>query len=295
MSLVSTGLEHDDPVRIGRYSILRRIGAGGMAVVYRAFDPELDRQVALKLLDPERFGPDDRVATRLLREARAIARVTHPNVFAVYDVEGQPLSTWANEIARPWTEIVRMFIQAGRGLVAAHEAGLVHRDFKPHNVLVGDDGRARVLDFGLARPAPLGTDDDFLPADTQVDLPSVGEIIEDDDSVNVTTTGIITGTPAYMAPEQHLGRAATEASDQFAYCVALWEALYQRRPFEGRTAFAIADAIIENRLSPVPKRTRVPGWLHALLVKGLSVDPADRHSSMRSLLASIVFTSRFMP
>ncbi len=313
------GLHPEDPTRIGRYRVLRRLGSGGMAVVYAAYDPELDRQIAVKRLDPVRFSASDpRVVARFQREAQSMARVSHPHVCPVYDVgveddsifiamelvHGLTLRHWQQETARPWTEVMRMYLQAGRGIAAAHRASLVHRDFKPENVLVGDDGRARVVDFGLARAAPMeGEEEEILPADTHEHLlvdddAAIGEsllTLDDGHTDNrVTHTGLIAGTPAYMAPEQHMGHPASPKSDQFSFCVALWEALYFERPFEGKTAFAIADAIIEGRLNPPPRRSRVPHWVHLLIRQGLARDPRDRHESMQSLLAALVFTGRII-
>ncbi|MFV8752751.1 serine/threonine-protein kinase [Nannocystaceae bacterium ST9] len=316
--------------RVGRYSVLRRIGEGGMSIVYRAYDPELDRQIALKLLRPD--DPDDREGSaRLVREARAMAKISHPNVAQVYDagiagssvyvamelIEGPSLDRWTAEMPRPWTELVRMYLQAGRGLAAAHAAGLVHRDFKPDNVMVGADGRPRVLDFGLARPAPLDAedvllldDDERLVADDEyAQLSGEGEDRlepkrrepsapsrsgEFDLQFDVTRTGLVSGTPAYMAPEQHRGEPGGAAADQFAFCVALWEALYRKRPYEGRNYFELSDAILNGRRSSVPRGTHVPGWLQHQLERGLAIEPRDRHPSVQSLLASIVFTFRVM-
>jgi serine/threonine protein kinase len=323
-------LEAGDPQRVGRYSVLRRLGRGGMSTVYRAYDPELDRQIALKLLttweESDTEGP-----ARLVREARAMAKITHPNVAAVYDVglvddgvfiameliEGPTLETWTRAMARPWTEILRMYLLAGRGLAAAHEAGLVHRDFKPDNVMVGLDDRPRVLDFGLARPAASDDDDELLMPDESsipmttpraapwVDAASSGVRAtlgpqsasvsgSFDLAIAVTRTGIVTGTPAYMAPEQHLGELGGPASDQFAFCVSLWEALYRQRPFAGESFFEVADAIVEGRLVQPPAYPRVPGWITNLLERGLTSAPEQRHPSMRSLLASFVFSFKVM-
>jgi serine/threonine protein kinase len=329
---VSTdGLEAGDPQRVGRYSVLRRLGRGGMSTVYRAYDPELDRQIALKLVtswdESDAEGP-----ARLVREARAMAKITHPNVAAVYDVglvddgvyiameliEGPTLESWTRATARPWTEILRMYLLAGRGLAAAHEAGLVHRDFKPDNVMVGLDDRPRVLDFGLARPAATDDEDELLlPDETSVVMPrsqpqpsswdaeisglrpTLGPQTASisgtfDLSIAVTRTGIVTGTPAYMAPEQHLGELGGPASDQFAFCVSLWEALYRQRPFGGESFFEVADAIVEGRLLQPPAYPRVPGWITNLLERGLAREPEQRHPSMRSLLASFVFSFKLM-
>lgn len=311
-------LQADEPQRVGRYSVLRRLGRGGMSTVYAAYDPELDRRVALKLVNAWEHG-DDRGPARLVREARAMAKISHPNVAPVYDVgvfgdavyiameliDGPTLEAWLLATPRPWTEILRMYLLAGRGLAAAHGAGLIHRDFKPDNVMVGPDGRPRVLDFGLARPATLHEDDELLINDEVQDQVQVdGEPFAQQHSgprpasrisesfdlvVDVTRNGLVSGTPAYMAPEQHQGELGGPASDQFAFCVSLWEALYRQRPFAGGSLFAIADAIIEGRLRPAPP-SHVPGWIRNLLERGLRVDPDDRHPSMRSLLGSFVFT-----
>ena len=303
-----------------------------MSTVYEAYDPELDRRIALKIVTAWDHG-DDHGPARLVREARAMAKISHPNVAPVYDagvfgdavfiamelIDGPTLEAWTTRTARPWTEIMRMYLLAGRGLAAAHDAGLVHRDFKPDNVMVGLDDRPRVLDFGLARPAALD-DDDLLLDDDEEDAgmlvsnyeaeydavvarshegsgsgaqPAAGISSSFDLIVDVTRNGVVTGTPAYMAPEQHSGEAGGPASDQFAFCVSLWEALYRQRPFTGESYFAIADAIIEGRLRPPPP-SHVPGWIRNLLERGLAVDPDARHPSMRSLLASMVFTFRVM-
>ncbi len=312
------GLQPGDPARVGRYSLLRRLGVGGMGNVYRAYDPELDRQIALKLVTKR--GDDDLdTPLRLVREARAMAKISHPNVAAVYDVgiigrvvyiamellEGPTLSRWTQDTPRPWTEVLNMYLQAARGLAAAHDAGLVHRDFKPDNVMLGADERPRVLDFGLARPAPLDGDDQLL---SDAEPVFISEVEPDaplrprprqpsgsfDLGLSVTQHGLISGTPAYMAPEQHLGQDGGPAADQFAFCVALWEALFRTRPFEGSTYFEISDAIIEGRRRPVPAQSRVPAWLCAILDRGLAPDPRARHPSMRALMASAVFTIKII-
>jgi len=289
-----------------------------MAVVYNAYDPDLDRNVALKLVAPHRLT-SSREGARLQREAQAMARVAHPNVVPVYDVgehdrgvyiamelvEGDTLKGWLQQTARPWNEVLAAFMHAGRGLAAAHDKGLVHRDFKPENVLIGTEGRPRVLDFGLARPSPLAMEDAdeedlLLPnaGDTAVDLEIIDRSVTYRRSVTldgeVTTTGLVTGTPAYMSPEQHLGMPATHRSDQFAFAVAMWEALYLERPFAGKTAFAIADAVIEGRIRHTPKKSRVPAWVRNILLRALAREPDHRFHSMSSMLAALVFTSKIM-
>jgi tetratricopeptide (TPR) repeat protein len=276
------------PQRIGRYLVRDRLGAGGMGVVYRAFDPELNRQVAVKLM--RAGGWDTAGGARLMREAQAIAQVAHPNVVAVFDVgtadgelfvamelvEGDPLDRWL-QTPRPPAEILPVFLQAGRGLLAAHAAGLVHRDFKPANVLLGRDGRVRVVDFGIVRRLAD-------PEPTADGTPSPGTL---------TAAGARIGTLAYMSPEQHRGEPADERSDQFSFCVALYEALYRERPFpvvaDGAldTLDALALATVKGDVAPAPAGARVPPWLRRAVVRGLAVDPAQRHPSMAALLAEL--------
>jgi len=272
--------------------ILERVGSGGMGVVHAAYDPELDRKIALKLLNP-RSGDDGQEAeARLIREAQAIARLSHPNVVAVYDVgsfegrvfmamelvEGRTLRRWLGEKQRSWRDILRVLVAAGRGLAAAHAVDLVHRDFKPSNVLIGDDGRVRVLDFGLARVAgePSGGSSGLSSGSSARRLSS-----------SITQTGTVMGTPAYMAPEQHAGLAADARADQFSFCVLAYEALYGQRPFAGDDADAVANAIIEGQIRPPPSGATVPGWMRRIIVRGLAGRPEDRYRSMPDLLAEL--------
>jgi tetratricopeptide (TPR) repeat protein/predicted Ser/Thr protein kinase len=280
----------------GRYVILARIGAGGMGVVYAAYDPELDRKVALKLLRTDRFtrgmaGEADRL--RLLREAQALARLTHPNVVAVHDagtfgdrvfvamelVEGKTLRQWLEEAPRSWREVLDHLLPAGRGLAAAHAAGLVHRDFKPENVLIGRDGRVRVVDFGLAKAL---ADAEEPPADAG-GPPESGASL----ATPLTEWGTVLGTPAYMAPEQLRGIAADARSDQFSFCVALYEALYGERPFAGEGPREIAEAVTRGTVREAPAGTRVPGWLREVVLRGLRADPRDRYAAMDDLLRDL--------
>lgn len=283
--------------KIGRFVVVGELGAGGMGVVYAAHDRELDRRVALKVLrgasEPGGTTNDERM--RMLREGQAMARVTHPNVITVYEVglegslvflaqellDGGTLGKW---LAAPRTqaEILEKFVAAGRGLGAAHAAGLVHRDFKPDNVLLGTDGRLRVADFGLARSlgevlsATVGP-----PRSLAATHPAMNPMSP------LTRTGTILGTPMFMAPEQHLGERADERSDQFSFCVALYQALYRANPFEGKTSVALADAVIHGRLERPPRGRGVPAQLRRILVRGLSTDPAARFPSMDALLAEL--------
>lgn len=272
--------------KVGRFLLLDQVGAGGMGVVYSAFDPELDRKIAIKVLH-QRAGDDHaRSRARLLREARTLAKLTHPNVATVYEVgtvaervflamefvEGQPLDQWIGK-SRSWQEVVAVFAAAGAGLAAAHAAGVVHRDFKPANVVMGEDRRVIVLDFGLA------TQRGDLVSQTGSGESSASGTGES------TTQGLV-GTPAYMAPEQHRGEPATTASDQFSFCVSLFEALYGVRPFNQRTRTAVLEAI-ENNEVVVPDDRKVPRWLHRAVLRGLSAEPDTRWPSMPALLERI--------
>ncbi len=286
------------PFRIGRFTAVRQIGAGGMGVVYMAYDEQLDRKVAVKLLQERPGASADAESlghARLLREAQAMAHVSHPNVAAVYEVgtfedqvfvamelvEGKTLGQWLADTTRSWQEIVAVYVQAGRGLAAAHAAGLVHRDFKPENVIVGDDGRARVLDFGLARASR------DLPTMPPVEISGSDLRLNSSLAAKLTEAGSLIGTPAYMPPEQYL-RAGTDArSDQFSFCVTLFEALYGARPFDGQTLAELMAAITRGKVH-VPRQHRpVPGWIHEVVVRGLHVDADQRWPDMPSLLEAL--------
>ncbi len=389
---VSASQPHDVPPRIGRFEVRRQLGTGGMGIVFAAFDPALQREVAVKLLRRDRFKPEhlEAAGQRLELEAQTAAKLAHPNVVTIFDVgthdgrvylamelvDGPSLLAWARSTARPWKEVLAMFFQAGRGLASAHGVGLLHRDFKPANVLIGNDQRPRVVDFGLAHYgtvpaaavhvpdtetlstasgrrgdpddaqttvgdgpgwdaassgvfAPPGAIDSLAPSISgtfQGSISGVWEASRDrleitsssslvgasvsqldgpiaatfDGShavtgeARATATGLFVGTPAYMAPELFTGAGADARTDQFAFCVALYEGLYGERPFEGQTAREIAANVIAGRRRPLPARTRIPGWLHSIVVRGLAVDPNDRHESLKSMLAAIAFTSRIM-
>ncbi len=292
----------------GRYVVVRKLGQGGMGVVYLAYDPQLDRGVALKVLRPGASSADRGAAQdRLLREAQAMARLSHPNVLPVYDVgmvdshvfmameyvEGHTLGQWLEHDERSWREVIDVFVGAGKGLAAAHAAGLVHRDFKPENVMLGENVRPRVMDFGLAR----ASDDDGVA--TQRERLHSGPLPSDSlppDSIPpnsisssevLTRTGFVLGTPAYMAPEQHFGAAPESASDQFSFCVALHEALYGARPFDGETSAQLCKAAMRREVKPAPASSKVPGWLRRVVLRGLSPDIADRWPSMDALLAQL--------
>ncbi len=288
-----TILHTGDPRRIHRFAVLRQIGAGGMGVVYAGYDEELDRRVAIKVVREDLVASQG--SARILREAQAMAKVSHPNVVQVYEVgefsgqvfvamefiKGVTLGEWLTAEDRTWEETLEMYLQAGRGLAAAHHMGLVHRDFKPDNVLVGD-GRARVLDFGLARAegsrAPEA-DDSALVRTSSVPVHML--------STNLTMAGTILGTPAFMSPEQHLGEHTDARSDQFSFCVALYGALYGVAPFAGENFIDLSESVTHGKLRPPPAGTAVPAWVFAALRTGLAVAPADRHPSMDTLLAAL--------
>jgi tetratricopeptide (TPR) repeat protein len=281
---------------VGRYVVEERIGAGGMGVVFRARDPALDRVVALKCLRPEYVALHGE--SRLVREARGMAQLSHPNVVAVYGVEhqhgslmlamehvhGKTLREWLG-VPRPWPEIVGKLLDAGRGLAAAHAAGLVHRDFKPSNVLVGDDDRVRVMDFGLVR-VERGRDTSVRSLDMgQAQDSGVLAVDELSDDGERTQAGILMGTVAYMALEQLEGHDADARSDQFAFCVSLWEALCGERPF-GSDPKQSRKA---KRLGPPawPTKVVVPVALIALVRRGMAPRPEDRWPSMAVLLGRL--------
>lgn len=275
---------------IGRYLVVERIGVGGMGEVHKAYDPELGRVVAIKVMHRELDS--DGGEQRLLREAQAIAQLSHPNVIAVHDVgtsdgalyvamefvDGLSLGAWLRSKPRDRDAILDVFLQAARGLAAAHDAGLVHRDFKPANVLVGADGRVRVLDFGLARR------DREPPAD------EVPIILEEPALIDqqLTRPGAAAGTPRYMAPEQHLGRAVDARADQFAFCCALYEALTRTRPFDGGDKpVDLALNVVRGHVRPISDDLSLPDWLSALVLRGLRVNPGHRFPSMHDLIGEL--------
>ena len=287
--------EGDIPPQIGRYTVLKAIGAGGMGVVYAAYDTDLDRKVAIKLLHRglAEVGPGTIGHSRLLREAQAMAKISHPNVLQVFEVgvhhgqvflalefvDGATLEAWLTAEPRTWRDILGVFLQAGRGLEAAHSVGLVHRDFKPENVLVDQQGRARVMDFGLARAAG-SIDPDVVSSPMAVSTSSAL-------NTRLTADGAIMGTPLYMAPEQHVGGLADARSDEFAFCVALYEALYGQRPFAGEDLKTLALSVLQGHVREPPRTRRLPAWLRCAVFRGLSSEPGDRYSSMTTLLAEL--------
>jgi serine/threonine protein kinase len=265
---------------LGRYTLVERLGAGATGVVYRAEDRELGRSVALKQL----HRPDPALTARLVREARSMAQVNHPNVVAVYDVgvaddttyiamelvSGTSLRGWQAS-TRTVPQVIEVYLAAGRGLAAAHAAGIVHRDFKPDNVLVGSDRRVRVTDFGLAS---------LHPSENRLERSA-------SDSLELTTAGSVVGTPAYMAPEQFLGGNVDSRTDQFNFCVALYEALYGQRPFGGKTFDELGDNVCDGKVRAVPPGSRVSRALRAIVLRGLAARPGDRFPTMDHLLTEL--------
>ncbi|HEX8704806.1 MAG TPA: serine/threonine-protein kinase, partial [Myxococcaceae bacterium] len=278
----------------GRYMVFDQLGQGGMGVVVAAYDTRLDRRVAIKLLRAEQPNEastgDGQV--RLVREAQAMARLNHPHVVAVYDagalengslfiameyVEGETLRRWCTRQKRTWREVLQAYLAAGRGLAAAHAAGLIHRDFKPDNVLVGTDGRVRVTDFGLARTHSGPS----APEQSPAALAS-----ETWDSA-LTEPGTLMGTPKYMAPELMRGEPAGVRTDLYAFCVSLYEALYEQLPFAGQNMAEYSRARREGRITPPPAQSQVPAWVARTLMQGLQANPLLRPSSMVALLATL--------
>jgi serine/threonine protein kinase len=278
------------PTRIARYQIVSLLGAGASGVVYRAFDPQLKRAVALKLLRPELHGASPEQSARMRREAQAMARLSNPHVVAVYDVglhegtvylvmeyiDGHTLGDWLRAQTRKLPEILAVFADAGRGLAAAHAKGLVHRDFKPENVLVAHDGRARVTDFGLARES-----DSWL-RDRQADDQASTELY-------APTRGLV-GTPAYMAPELFEGGLASPASDQFAFSVALFVALFDKHPFKAGEGIALSELVTRVRggtLQRPPFTHPSHERLFGVLQRGMAATPQARFSDVPQLLAAL--------
>jgi serine/threonine-protein kinase len=275
---------------VGRYVVLGPLGEGGMGAVYAARDPQLDRTVAIKLVRP--FGPSP---DRLLREAQALARISHPHVVTVYDVgthgggvflalellAGGTLEGWLQAAPRSWREILDAFLEAARGLAAAHRAGVVHRDFKPANVLRGADGHLRVADFGLARAA--GRDEPGAAVAAAAAAPASTER-----ALNAgRSTAAAMGTPSYMAPEQYLGAEVGPWTDQFAFAVALWEALCGEHPFQAGTVAALRERVLAGAVGPAPDRVRAPARLLAAVERGLAPQPGRRWGSMDELIAAL--------
>ncbi len=264
---------------LGRYVILDVLGAGGMGVVYTAYDPSLDRKVAIKIMRAKYRAEEGKV--RMQREAHALARLSHPNVVAVHDVgtfggrvfvamefvEGVSVREWLKQDTRDWREVVGVFCDAGQGLAAAHAAGLTHRDVKPSNILIDERGRVRILDFGLARAT------DSISASSREEEPAAPDALTSGNAdpldTSITRTGAGVGTPAYMSPEQQAGTSSPLA-DQYSFCVSLYEALFGKRPEVGEL--------------PSPPSSDVPARIVRAVLRGLAFRPEDRFAAMEELL-----------
>jgi eukaryotic-like serine/threonine-protein kinase len=302
-------------VTVGRYVLADRIASGGGGTVYRARDPELDRDVAVKLLHAGHDANRPEGRARLVREAQLLSRIAHPNIIEIHDVgaydsgalgrvlgtdgeegifiamqyvEGSNLAAWLAGGPRDWTEIRDVFVAAGRGLAAAHAAGLVHRDFKPANVLVGRSTNGtpdvRVLDFGLGRATAAAATGPHagIAAPLANELERLGRF-----DMSLTMTGALLGTPAYMAPEQHAGERADARSDQYSFCLAMYEGLCGCSPFVAGTAEELETAKRDGEILPAPASARIPPHVEAALRRGLAPNPAERWPDMERLLEAL--------
>ncbi len=286
---------------VGRYVILDRLGVGGMGIVYRAYDPDLDRRVALKLVR----AVTKETTTRMIREAQALAKVSHPNIVQVFDVgmfgetvfialelvEGRTLWHWWKETKPTWRVLLPYLVEAGRGLAAAHAVGLVHRDFKPQNAIVGADGRVRVLDFGLARVASSPAEEEDLADEAGDDVESEDTTIpvaRSGSSLPQVVVSRITGTPFYMAPEQRKKGVLDARADQFAFGVSCWELLYGQRAFVGENVAQYTEASTTGLFRAPPAGNDTPAWVRRVLMRTLAPAPADRYPAMDDVLAALL-------
>jgi serine/threonine protein kinase len=285
--------------RFGRYVIMRPLGEGGTAPVYQGYDPDLDRMVALKVISADHASDSDDATTcgQGLREAQAMGRLSHPNVVIVYEigreadcflivmeyVDGITLRQWRRDNASQWYQTVAAFSEAGKGLAAVHNAGLVHCDFKPENVLIDSAGRVKVTDFGLARgPSNMNAVFDRSP----VECATIDELSR---SANPypCCRDVVGGTPGYMAPEQIAGEEITPRTDQFSFCVSMFEGLYGKRPFVAQGLDDLYKRMNRGAIEPPTGDSQAPSWLWPILERGLQGDPAHRYPSMRALLNDI--------
>ncbi|MEM9460733.1 MAG: serine/threonine-protein kinase [Myxococcota bacterium] len=288
--------------RIARYMVIEQVGRGGMGMVYAAYDTQLDRKVAIKVL-PEDELPAQEDRVRFQREAQALARLSHPHVVTVHEVgeadgelflamefvQGQTLVHWLRTARPGWREVLEALIQAGRGLAAVHEAGLVHRDLKPSNIMRRDDGMVKILDFGLARAVSGGSARSVDPGEASGPVQCADSTLDSGSelSTSLTRTGTVMGTPGYMSPEQLRGDVVDARSDQFSFCVTLYEALYGERPYPGRTLNSLSRSVLEGRIRRMPKDCQVPARLRTVLLRGLATDPAQRWPSMEALVEQL--------
>ncbi|HVH97505.1 MAG TPA: serine/threonine-protein kinase, partial [Enhygromyxa sp.] len=297
------------PEAIDRFEVLRVIARGGMGELYLGWDDRLDRKVAIKLVQAQRHS--ELAEQRLLREAKVLGQLSHPNVVSVFEVghfegrvfvamefvEGVTLRRWLRQLepsgAARTQAILACFAAAGRGLAAVHAAGLAHRDFKPDNVLVGADKRVRIVDFGLARSLHETCEEAELGlALVARERESESTAREADllETPTLTEDGALLGTPRYIAPEQWLGRRGDALSDQFSFCVALYEALFEVQPFQASTLEELSAAVQSGKLRPMPRRAEVAPHVREALLRGLSGKPSDRFPSMDALLEALLPT-----
>ena len=294
---VGRSMNRIPPQQIGNYLLLDELGAGGMGFVYAAYDTQLDRRIALKLM----HNRGRTASGRIRREAQAMARLSHPNIVTIYGVhslsendlaiameyvEGRSLTELlASEPRMDWMAVRSIFTQAARGLAAAHDAGLVHRDFKPGNLLVTDDGQAKIIDFGLVY-AEQDSSPPFSPEDVSG---------ESEESVKLTNSGARIGTPAYMAPEQFNGEPVDGRTDQFAFCLCLYEAVYGQRAFAVDTFEDLRKRVRAGQWI-LPKRPDdVPRSVEDILRRGLSSAPERRFLSMRDVAAKLELATMSPP
>lgn len=312
--LVSLGEEHSETIevrgervgtrlasgtRVGRYIVIGAIPPVGIGDAYAAFDPQLDGKVILKLIGVSSIEETDAQVQALLESLEESLKIDHPSVAKVYEVgsfgdgvfvameflEGINLRQWmeARDEPFPWTEVLRVFREAGRGLAAAHRYGVVHADFKPDNVFIVQRGRVCILDFGLTRLDPSGEFHD--PLDRSALADDIAAIVDTgtlpDDALSVQ------GAPHYQAPEVLLGFSATAKSDQFAFCTSFYEVLFGERPYLADDPTALFVAQSRQSVRSVPSGSKVPEWLREVLLRGLRARPAERWSSMETLLATL--------
>jgi serine/threonine protein kinase len=284
--LFRESVESVPPVRIGRFRLLSKLGEGGMGEVYAAHDDDLDRRVAIKILKAD--APRGSTL-RMRREGQGMSYVCHPNVARVFEIgvhegrtflvmeyiKGHTLRQWCSVADRSWKDKLQVYLEAARGLAAAHSHGLVHRDFKPSNVLIDTCDHAHVLDFGLVHSG----------GDAQVD--SLDNLRREELTRKVTRVGTVMGTPPYMAPEQNLGGPTDARTDQFSFCIALWEALAGEHPFLAPTESRSRLRPFINGLRKVPGGKRVPRRIWKVLQRGLSARPAERWRSMAELIEQL--------
>jgi len=287
--------EEDIPTSIGRYLIIRRLGVGGMGEVFAGYDCDLDRKIAIKVLHREFSDIAGRRSDRLMREAQAMARVSHPNLVSVHEVgtadgqvfiameyvEGPTLQQWLSLEQRDWPEVIELFRQAAQGLAALHREGLVHRDVKPSNMIVGTDGRLRVLDLGL-----VGVGNDDTRTEPRFEPSWSGRMGP------LTRTGEFIGTPAYMSREQFLKLELTPASDIFSLSIALFEALYNVHPFMADEFRQLRSNVVLGRVREIPEAANVPGWLHRAVLAGLATKIEERPPSMLAFSDTLIAPRR---